>query len=722
MFHKSNKNLQSAYNQNNYLHSHSITHLPIRSKNTRMKLFRICASFILPLLFAFTVQAQKNFLKEAEVAFNNEQYFTAKDLYKEASLREKKPEKKVYCLFKVGECYRLLLDPEQAEQYYERAIQGNYKDPIVYLRIADMQREEGKYKEAEKNYTTYFQKSGDQLGQDRAESCRLAQEWIKNKTRHIIQAEVILNTEFFDFSPMFADRKNTEFIFSSSRTGSGGTEIDPRTGEGRTDLWTSTRDKKGNWGQPTPLPAPVNTEDNEGAATFDRKGETMYFTLCPNEKKQNLGCEIMMVEHKSGKWGTPEKMKLKDHDSITVGHPTLTNDDQALIFASDMGGGQGGKDLWMVVYDKREKTWGMPINLGPKINTPGDEMFPYIHDDGSLYYSSDGLPGMGGLDIFKASPVGTEKKWENPTNLMYPLNSPQHDFGIIFEGKDRGYFTSNRVGGKGRDDIYSFMLPPLLYELNVTVLDEKGKPLGQQIPIPGIEIRLVGSDNSSVTLKTDDKGYINFVTVGDKRYINENTTYTVEAVVPAKLMKAGELKKQFSTVGKETSTIFSYTFYMKQIPINRPIDMPELRYPYDKWDLLVDETINSKDSLLYLYQLMVENPTFIIQLRSHTDTRGSAKYNRELAQKRAKTCVDFLVAMGINPARLIPKGMGEDEPRVTDAEIAKMKTKPEQEAAHQYNRRTDFKIISADYKPTEQDLLLKPLDYPWLKKRLHPDE
>ncbi len=679
-----------------------------------MKFFKICAFLSFSLLLSLPAAAQKNQLREADAAYDNEQYFIAKDLYKAVETREKKLEKKLLYLFRIAECYRYLTDAPEAEQYYARVIDGNYKDPIVYLRIADMQREQAKYKEAEKNYTRYKELTGDKRGHDGAESCKLAQQWIRAKTRYIVTNEELLNTKEYDFSPSFADRKNTELIFSSGRPGGAGNATDRRTGEGKTDLWITPRDKKGKWLQPTPLPDGVNTVDNEGAVCFDRRSETMYYTRCPDQKKKNLGCDIYSVERKSGRWSTPVKLNLKQnqHDSISVGHPTLTNDDQVLIFASDMPGGQGGKDLWMVIYDKRAKNWGDPINLGPKINTPGDEMFPHIHEDGSLYFASDGHYGMGGLDMFRAAQVGNERKWENPENLGYPLNSPQHDYGIIFEAADRGFFTSNRTGGKGRDDIYSFLLPPLLFKLTVQVFDEEKKT-----PLPNIEVRLAGTDNSNISQTTGAEGKLEFEIAGDgSRYIKENTTYTAEAVLAKGMLKAGELKKQVTTVGLEKSTDFVLTFYMKVVDDKQPLRLPEIVYEYDKADLLKDDKTNSEDSLLYLYNILVENPTINVQLRSHTDTRGSDAYNQKLSQRRAETCVKFLISKGIPKERMTPIGMGEREPRISDAEINKMKTNAEKEAAHRYNRRTDFKILNYDHVPTEEELQLQPVDLPWLKK------
>jgi peptidoglycan-associated lipoprotein len=689
-----------------------------------MKLFRKIALFTL-LAHTSLAFGQKSAAKDAEAAFRNEQYFTAKDLFYKAAQEEKKNmNKKGYYYFMSGECCRFILDPKSAEERYKAAIEAKYSNPEVYLRLAEMQKEQENYKEAEKNFRTYKEKGGDARGEKGEQSCKLAQELIKNKTRHIIENEQILNTQYYDFSPVISSKKGDEMIFSSSRPGGLGTKTDERTGQTYTDLWVTNKDKKGKWLEPTSLPQGINSDVNEGAAVFDSRYEMMYYTSCPLVKKKKLGCDIYYVERKSGRWGTAVKMNLKDHDSISVGHPALTNDDLTLIFASDMPGGLGGKDLWKVSYDKKNKTWGTPENLGPAINTPGDEMFPYIHSDGSLYFSSDGHLGLGGLDMFRATVVGNEKKWENPKNLGYPMNSAQHDFGIIFTAKDAGYFTSNRTGSKGQDDIYSFMLPPLLFKLNVTVLNAKTNE-----PFPDINIRLTGNDNSDVTLKTDANGKVIFeVTPDQKRYINENTSYKVEAIATKDMIKVGDLTAQFTTVGEEKSKEWNYVFKIK--PVEKgPLCLPIIVYAYDRWELMVDPTgtlkgndfkrpLNSEDSLLYLYDLLVENPTFVIQLRAHTDTRGSDTYNQKLSQKRAESVVNFLASKGISKDRMVPIGMGKREPIIKDAEIKAMKTKEEQEAAHQVNRRTDFKILSTDYVLKDSEKNLKPTGLQWIKDML----
>jgi peptidoglycan-associated lipoprotein len=674
------------------------------------------------------VNGQKNHGKEALFDYKNEKYFEAKEKFKIAAEKEKKVPKKAMYLFLAGECYRQIVQPDQAEFYYKKALEADYKDPIVYWYLAESQREQAndkakdKYKEAEKNFTLYFQKSGDKRGEKMAEACKKSQEWMANPTRHIITNEAVINSTDYDFTPMFMDRRNEVLLFASGRQGSAGAKTDAHTGDNFTDLWTTTRDKKGKWGEPQLLKEVINTSDNEGAGILDSKKETMYFTRCPKIAKKNIGCTICQTELKGKNWSEAVPVKgLKPEgpagDSITIGHPALSKDNNVMIFAGDANmGGQGGKDLYMSTYDRRNKVWTTPVNLGPTINTSGDEMFPFLTQEGDLYFSSDGHLGMGGLDMFVSKKEG-ENKWGVPENLKYPMNSPQHDYGIIFdeqEGiKDRGFFSSNRTGTKGRDDIWSFVLPPVLFDLTVEV-----KNLDNDAPIADAVIKLVGTDNTSYEVKTDANGVFKFEIQGpDKRYINMNTTYTIE-VSKKKFVtndQNSSLKGQISTVGQLTSQQYYKVFKLREVTDKTVFHMPMVLYAYDKADLMIDPTgsakgndskkpVNSKDSLNYLYDLMMKNPGWIVKLRSHTDQRGKDAYNKKLSLRRAQACVDYLVKeKGVDPRRLVAEGKGEEEPMpgCSETEIKALKTKEEQEIAYQKNRRTDFKIVGFDFDATK---------------------
>ena len=664
----------------------------------------------LTAVFYLTVlgTSQKNFAKEADNAFMNESFFSAIELYKKAEVKEKKPAEKARINFQIAECYRMMVEPAQAQTFYNRSVMLKYdkEHPELYIYLADVLKEQGDYKSAEENYNNYLAiDPSSVLAKEGAESCKKAIEWTDEPTKHFIQNEIQINTDHYDYSSAWGDKKHETIIFSSSREGSTGEAVDMRTGESYMDLWSSTRDNKGKWGEPMPLPLTINTEDNEGASVLNKKGDQMFFTRCPREKKSNIGCDIFTAKKQGDGWKKAELVVLKPDgaDSLSCGHPTIDMTGNLMIFASDLPGGFGGKDLWYTEFNKRDKVWGEPINLGATINTTGDEMFPHLTDKKALYFSSTGHPGMGGLDIFKAENSG-DKVWENVENLRYPLNSAEHDFGIIFErGSDerRGFFTSNRDGGKGKDDLYSFNLPDILFSLVVYVTNKIDNE-----PVAGVTVSLKGDDGSEVVRTTDAEGKLVFEEEGKKRFILKETSYNLEVSKDEFLAATNTI----STKGEEKSKRFLEEVFLQPV-VNEVgeaivIDFPEVQYAYDKWDLLVDQRINSQDSLDYLYNTLTQNPNIVIELQAHTDCRGSSRYNKDLSQKRAQSCVDYLISKGIPADRMVPVGYGESTPRADGLEcksIDKMGTKEEQEAAHQRNRRTQFRVLSSDYKAPEQD-------------------
>ena len=351
-----------------------------------------------------------------------------------------------------------------------------------------------------------------------------------------------------------------------------------------------------------------------------------------------------------------------------------------------MKGGHGGKDIWYIRLDKDGKPTGTPTNVGAEINTPKDEMFPFLRSNGNLYFSSDGHQGMGGMDIFMAEKTG-DNTWGHVENMKSPINSSGDDFSIIFDGdEEKGYFSSNRPGGKGQDDIWRFMMPNLVFALQGTCYD---KATGQ--PLPDAKLEVVGTDGSNISNLTDGNGGFKFAENGKDRYIKENTSYTIRASKDKYLV----VNDQITTVGINESTTFAKEYYLQPVAPDIIIKLPEVQYDLGKFELRPE----GKDSLETLYQTLVENPTIIIELAAHTDSRDNDKRNMILSQNRAQSCVNYLVSKGIDPARMVAKGYGETRLRISDAEIAKMKTKEEQEAAHQQNRRTEFRVLSFDYVP-----------------------
>jgi len=665
----------------------------------------------------------RNYAKEADNLWESGMYLDAAEAYKLAYAKmstksDKARVKKATYAFRAAESYRLIDKFADAEEQYEKAVLLRYHeiDPKVYFYLAEMQMAQCNHKKAKQNYKKYKELNpGNPLVDVRIESCNKYDEFVKNATRHEVENMSKLNTPSFDYAAVLNSR-GTKMYFTSSRASATGDNKEEITGENFSDIFVSDIDRKGNFGEPVPVEG-INTIDNEGTLCFDGRGKTAFFTRCINEEKKNLGCDIFMVEKKNKGFGEPKKLNLKDHDTTHVGHPAVTPDGKTLVFASNMAGGEGGVDLWVTTYDKRNDTWSIPVNLGPEINTPGNDMFPTFDKEGNLFYATDGLVGLGGLDIFSTESTG-DNKWGNPTNMGYPINTCSDDYYITYVQKDingeRGYISSNRAGSKGprenpSQDIWSFYLPPVLVDVMVTVVDqETGEALSDMV------VKVVGSDGSSYELKTDMDGQINLTEKEDgSRFVMPGNTYTVEVDgIEGKYLGAND---KFSTMDVESNTRIIRE--LSVLNIEKPIHLPEVRYALGKWDLLVDSTINSKDSLNYLYEVMMEHPNIVVELMAHTDSRGSASSNKTLSQKRAQSCVNYLVnEKGLPADRLVPRGYGEDVPttfydvdattgdtlgvyKLTEKYINQFKSTDKQkfEFLHQKNRRTEGKIVGVDY-------------------------
>ncbi|MFZ1658312.1 MAG: tetratricopeptide repeat protein, partial [Flavobacteriales bacterium] len=402
-----------------------------------MRKLMACAMFILAA--ASGAMAQSKQAEEADDAFKKGFFYNSIELYKKAYTTEKQASEKAVLIYKVAEAYRALGDAENAEVWYEKANKAQYPDPITYYRIGEALKEQGKYADAIVAYNKYKEKNpGDMRADASLASCKQAQAWEEAPSRYKVDPEVLLNSTEYDFSAAFSDMKNSDVVFASSRPASTGTETDGIVGESFTDLFSSSRDKLGKWSEPVRLPPAVNTPAHEGSATFNSKRNMMYFTRCPHEKKKAFGCDIWMTKKVGNDYSAPEMLNLRpqqdknDTSIVTIGHPTLSKDDGMLVFSSNMKGGQGGKDLWKVMLGAGGLPTGQIANLGKDINTPKDEMFPFLRDNGNLYFSSNAPGGMGGMDIYMAEKTG-DGTWGHMENLKYPVNSSGDDFSIIFD-------------------------------------------------------------------------------------------------------------------------------------------------------------------------------------------------------------------------------------------------------------------------------------------------
>lgn len=660
-------------------------------KNITKLTFTAAAALILSVS-GFSQKA----IAKADEAFNQRQYFKAVELYKQA-YSSAGNDKRPMILYRAGVSCQEINDYKGAEAYFQKAISANFDDPTVYYKLALVLKNQQKYSEAIVEFNNYKSKGGDAKRADLGvKSCELAQQWVDNPLRYKIENMSLINSKGRDYAPSFSDKNRKTLVITSNREGGLGTQ-DINLGSNHSDIYETKVDKNGKWSTPVLLPPSISTPVNEGQAWVSKKGDMIFFTRCPEEKDKQNKCGLYMAKKQGSTWGVATLLPF-NNDTVQFGHPCLASDGKKLYFASRMSGGYGGIDIWSCTFDAKSNSWGQPKNAGPAVNTEGNEMYPTVSDDGKkLYFASDYHPGMGGLDIFVAE-AGADGKYTKPVeNMKAPINSAYDDFSIIFEGKkQKGFFTSNREGGKGDDDIWSFNLPPLTFSGIGSVFSEgdltTGK--GRSEPVEAVKVKIIGSDGSISEVTTGKDGSYKFK-------LKEKTTYTISTETgktskSASFQKDGYLankdQRVISTVGVDGSKDFLADFFVK--PVVPTLRMPEIQYALGSADLLDA----SKDSLNYLYNILKDNPSIVCELNAHTDSRGKADKNLALSQARAQSCVDYLVKdKGIAGARLVAKGFGATKLLIGDDVIKAAKTKEEQEALHQKNRRTEFKVLNFDY-------------------------
>ena len=638
------------------------------------------------------VTAQKRKSEKAYSAFTAGEYYDAIDLFKDAYSKTKKSDKnsRTEMVFMIAECYRLTNDPKNAETWYKLAVKSSYSKPEAQYWLAESLKKNGKYPLAIDEFKKYRQIApSDARAEQEIRSCELAVEWLRNPEAYKVEDLKDINSKESDFSPAYGRDDYSMIYFTSSRDGVAGKKTHGATGQNFTDIFESRIDKKSKWSTPVPVET-INSEFEEGTPSFSSDYKELYLTRCEAGKREKKGCIIMYSKRTGEKWSDPKNIQLLP-DSLVAAHPSISKDGLTLYFVTDIPGGYGKKDIWKVTRLREGDTWSKPVNLGPDINTSGDELFPYIREDGTLYFSSDGLIGMGGLDIFKAKPQ-PDGSWI-VQNMKPPINSFADDFGIAFEGEDeKGIFSSTRKG-KGNDDLYSFELPPMKFNVTGLVKDEK-----TGTAITASTVQLIASDGSNLQAETGTGGDFKFTLKADVDYIFLAS-------------KRGYLngKEKETTKGQDKSREFMVTILLS--PVDRPIELPNILYDFDKWDLRPESMV----SLDKLVETLTDNPTVTIEIMSHTDTRNTEEYNLILSQKRAQSVVDYLVTKGIELERLSAKGYGKSSTKVVDTNIAaqypflktgtqlteqfvnSLPNDEQKEIAHQINRRTEFKVMRTDY-------------------------
>lgn len=693
-----------------------------------MKIFKIILlGLALSVLASLSASAQssRNYSKEADDAYKYKQYFAAVDLYKKAFTKVKNPVQRRRILYQTGNCYRFVRDARKAEQYYQRAIRLEFADPVVYLYLAEVMRDQAKYKEAKEQYKEYVTMvPGDPRGTMGLEAIKNAESWVQENPKRIeVENMRRMNGRDEDFSPVYADKKYKSLIFTSTRKDAD-TDTDPITGQSYSAIYVTALDARGQWGSPSNIDSDqemINTVDgNNGATVMNRKFNTLYFTRCPDVKNEHVNCNIYFSTKRGRNWSDPTPLAIVN-DTVTVGHPAISRNERLMYFASDLPGGYGGKDIWVAERKRSSKPFDAPVNLGSNVNSSGEELYPTVRylEDGSmvLYYSSNGRGGMGGLDIYQTQMV--DDKWSKAENLRHPINSYADDFGIIWSGSSRlekveprtraitncdamGFFSSDRSGGRGKTDIYEFWIPEIVFSLEGTIRDESNMQF-----IPNAKVKLTGGEgegNTTIIVTTDQRGYYYF----NENQILKNSTYSLSV----KASGYWENTASSTTVGLQASTDLKLDIPMEPIP-KKPIELPEIRYALNSCELRAQY----QDSLNGLITTMKDNPGLVIELGSHTDFRGKDFANDTLSACRARSVVDFLVTKGVARDRMEPKGYGEKQPRtladgyvlkgikfapgtvLTEDYINSLRSTREKEAAHQLNRRTEMRILRDDYIP-----------------------
>jgi len=636
------------------------------------------------LLIAACGQAN---LSDARSHYLSGAYHAASEIYRELYRNTPRSEKALrgVIAFEMAENFRAINQSARAMEAYGNAIRLGYPDTMMYLSYARMLHRERKYSQALDAYRNFLMMQPDHpLAVNGIQGLLMAQQ--ETPSRYEVQRMELFNSTRSEFSPMLTHRDKMLY-FTSSREDVSGETKSLVTGLKFNDLFVAEKDVRGNWKKPTRLPDAINTEFDEGTPSFTTDGEWMYYTFSGTDSGKSGVPAIYCSKRVNGTWSAGRPLQLVPSDTLSLfAHPALSPSGSFLYFVSDMAGGMGGKDIWRVSVASDHVT-GVPQNLGASVNTVGDEMFPYMRTDSTLYFSSDGHPGRGGLDLLVAKRTQNKEGWQ-VTSLPQPLNSSADDFGITFmRDAENGFFSSNRDDGRGYDHLYSFVYREATITVSGLVVDQEDESL------PGAAVSVEGSDGSMRPLVTNRQGEYQFRAARDVMYM-----FTVEA--------DGFIKQKQSlrTTSEEKDTLYYVDFEM--IPYNKPVILEHIFYDYDRATLRSE----SKHELDKLAAILRENPEISIEIAAHTDRHGNEAYNRDLSARRAQAVLDYLGVSGIDVGRIQTVGRGKTEPMRVRKSIASQydflkegdllteafieQLIPTQQAiADQINRRTEFRVL-----------------------------
>lgn len=662
---------------------------------------KVLALLVLSLLLLASCGAEKN-MKKAEKFMAIGEYYDAASQYKQAYSKTppKERDRRGLIAGKMAVCYRKISSTPKAVAAYRNMVRYNKATADDRLELGRQLLKNGDYKQAAEQFRVVLDSMPDNvLARNGLLSAQQAPVWKKQGSRYTVKRMDVFNSRRAEYSPMLSGDQFDQLYFTSTRNDATGDELSGITGTKNGDIFVSQKDDKGKWSKPEVVNGGLNTEADEGASCLSPDQREMYLTQCVTDPSYPRYAQIVKSNRSDAAWGKASSVELTKDTLSCFAHPAVSPDGQWLYFVSDMPGGKGGLDIWRVRITSAG--YGGVENLGEPINTPGNEMFPTFRPNGDLYFSSDGHPGMGGLDIFIAHP-GKAGRYvlEHPG---YPLNSQGDDFGMTFEGvKNRGFFSSNRNDGRGWDHIYSFVNPEIVQSVKGWVYEQEGYEL------PAAQVYMIGSDGTNLKLGVKSDGSF-------EKELTPGVEYMFLATCKGFLNHKEELKVVPMNDSHE---------YVLQFPlasITAPVLIDNIFYDFNKATLRPE----SQTALDELVKLLNENPNVTIELSSHCDYKGSSAYNKLLAQRRAESVVNYLVDKGIARDRLSPVGYGKEKPKtirkkltekltwlkegdVLTEEFIKKLDPEKQEICNQLNRRTEFIVLRTTYGLLDENGQLKP--------------
>ena len=653
--------------------------------------FTILCAIVATLLLASCGADQA--MKKGDKFYAVGEYYDAAAQYRKAYTQtpNKERELKGQRAMKMAECYRRILLTNKAITAYNNAVRYKQDDSLTHFYLGQLHLKNGNYKEAARQFQTAMDSLPQsdphwQLAKTGLHSAQMVPQWKKEASPYTVKRENQFNSRRAEFSPMLAGDDNEQLFFTSTRNQAQGDEYSGITGSKAADIFMAQKDDKGKWGKPQAIDSELNSAFDEGVCCFSPDGRTMYLTQCKTDANYPRFATIVASSRSDATWSKPTEITISKDTLTSFAHPAVSPDGEWLYFVSDMPGGLGGYDIWRCrLFGNNEV--GTIENLGPLVNTAGDEKFPAFRPNGDFYFSSDGHPGMGGLDIYIL-----KKGARNLEHPVAPLNSQGDDFGMTFEGRyNRGYFSSNRGDTRGYDHIYSFYNPEIVQTVKGWVYEQDGYEL------TAAQVYMVGNDGTNLKLSVRGDGSftqeikpgVDYVFLGTcKGFLNHQEQLRVEPVT-----KSEEYVLQFPLAN-----------------ISAPVLIENIFYDFDKATLRPE----SQTALDELVNLLNENPNITIELSAHTDYKGSDQYNERLSQRRAESVVNYLIAHGIASDRLTPKGYGEGKPKKIKRKVAEkypflkegdvlkeefvvQLPEEQQEQCNQLNRRTEFIVLRTTY-------------------------